>query len=269
MRVDGLGRVLLAIGLIGLGVLSVIYGDFALQWQPVPSWVPWRQALAYVSGAVMLASGVGLLFRRAAAPSSRVLIVYLVFWWVLLKIPRVVMDPSVEGNWLGCGEIAVLVAGGWVLFATLGGEWRGLKLKFATGEKGIRLARLLFAIALPPIGLSHFVYTTEVLNLVPAWLPERPVWAYLAGSGHIAAGLGVLLGIYPRLAATLEAGMISAFTLLVWVPGVAAAPTNRLQWTAFVVSWTIGAAAWVVADSYRGAPWRYRRGRSGGNPDAP
>ncbi len=31
MRVDGLGRVLLAIGLIGLGVLSVIYGDFALQ----------------------------------------------------------------------------------------------------------------------------------------------------------------------------------------------------------------------------------------------
>jgi hypothetical protein len=41
--------------------------------------------------------------------------------------------------------------------------------------------------------------------------------------------------------------MISAFTLLVWVPAIAAAPKTRLPWTAFFISWAIAAAAWVIA----------------------
>jgi hypothetical protein len=41
--------------------------------------------------------------------------------------------------------------------------------------------------------------------------------------------------------------MISIFGLLVWLPRVMAAPTVRLPWTAFWITWVIGAAAWVVA----------------------
>lgn len=64
----------------------------------------------------------------------------------------------------------------------------------------------------------------------------------------------MLFGVMPRLAARMESLMISAFTLLVWLPGIIRAPTERLQWTAFFASWIIGAAAWVVADSYRRTP---------------
>ena len=35
-----LDRVAFALGLIGLGILSLVHGDFALQWQPVLVWVP-------------------------------------------------------------------------------------------------------------------------------------------------------------------------------------------------------------------------------------
>jgi len=244
-----LDRVFFVLGLIGLGVLGLVYGDFALQWQPVPAWVPGRVYLALASAAVMLVAGAGLLSRRTAILSSGVLLVYLLLWLLLLQLPHVVMAPLVEVNWLGFGEIAVIVAGGWVLFAADRGQRESSKLKFATGERGMRIARFLFAFALIPIGLSHFVYAPQTIGFVPAWLPFRPAWGYLGGAGHIAAGLGVLFGVFPRLAAMLEAGMIGVFTALVWVPLVVREPTSQLQWTGLLISWTIGAAAWVVAGS--------------------
>ena len=246
LKVD---RVFFALGLIGLGVLSLVYGDFALQWQPVPAWVPARTYLAYASGVVMIAGGAGLLTKRTAVLSSAVLFVYALLWLLLLKLPHVVMAPQLEVNWLGFGEIAVIVAGAWVLFAVDRGHTESSRLKFATGESGMRMAQLLFGVALIPVGLSHFVYAHETIGFVPAWLPFRPGWAYLTGAGHIAAGLGVLVGVFPRLAAMLEAAMIGVFTALVWVPLVVKTPTSQLNWTGFLVSWTIAAAAWVVAGS--------------------
>jgi uncharacterized membrane protein len=239
-------RLFFALGLIGLGVLSLVYGDFALQWQPVPAWVPGRTFLAYVSGVVLIATGAGLLSRRTSTLSSGVLLVYTVLWLLLLKLPSVVTAPLAEYNWLGFGEIAVIVAAALVLFAKDRPQPQSSMLNFATGENGVRIARYVFALALIPIGLSHFVYLPQTTGFVPAWLPFRREWAYLTGAGHIAAGLAVLFGIVPRLAAMLEAAMIGIFTALVWVPLVAKTP-SQLNWTGFLISWTIGAAAWVVA----------------------
>ncbi len=239
---------LFAVGMIGLGILALVYGDFALVWQPVASWIPGRTVLAYVSGLIMLFGGVGLLFRATAAWSARILFPYLIVW-LLLKVPALVVAPQMEAVWLGFGELAVLLAGGWILFARLAGLREGSPLTFATGENGIRVARMLFAVSLIPIGLSHLVYVKETAELVPAWLPYRVGWAYLTGAGQIACGLGVLFSIFPRVAAWAEAGMISLFTLLVWAPAILAAPRTRLPWTAFFISWAIASAAWVVAQN--------------------
>ena len=239
---------LFAVGMIGLGILALVYGDFALVWQPVAPWIPGRTALAYGSGLVMLLGGIGLLLRAAAARSIRILFPYLIVWF-LLKVPALLVAPQIEAVWLGLGELAVLMAGGWVLFATLSGLRAGPRLTFVTGEKGIYLARMLFAVSLIPIGLSHLVYVKETAELVPTWLPYRVGWAYLTGAGHIACGLGVLFSILPRVAAWAEAGMISLFTLLVWGPAILAAPRTRLPWTAFFISWAIASATWVVAQN--------------------
>src|SRR5580765_8402752 len=148
---------LFAVGMIGLGILALRYGDFALVWQPVAAWFPARTALAYASGIIMLLGGVGLLFRATAPWSARILFPYLIIW-LLLKVPALIVAPQMEAVWLGFGEIAVLLAGGWILFAKLAELQQGSPLTFATGEKSIRLARILFAVSLIPIGLSHLVY---------------------------------------------------------------------------------------------------------------
>ena len=240
---------LFAIGMIGLGILALIYGDFALVWQPVAPWVPGRTLLAYASGLIMLLGGIGLLLRVTAAWSIRILFPYLIIW-LLLKVPALLVAPQMEAVWLGFGELAVLLAGGWILFANLAQLRAGSPLTFLTSENGIRAARILFAVSLLPIGLSHMVYTKATVDLVPAWLPYRVGWAYLTGAGQIACGLGVLFAVLPRVAAWAEAGMLTIFTLLVWTPAILSAPKTRLPWTAFFISWAIASAAWAVAQSF-------------------
>jgi uncharacterized membrane protein len=194
------GFTLFAVGMMGLGILALIYGDFALVWQPVAAWVPGRTGLAYASGALMLLCGAGLLFRVTVKWSVRILFPYLIVW-ALLKVPAVVAAWQIEGVWLGIGELLMLLAGGWTLFAVFAELPEGSLLAFASGERGIRIARILFAIWVIPVGLSHLFYVKQTVELIPAWLPFKTFWAYLTGIGHMASGVGVLFSILPRLAA--------------------------------------------------------------------
>jgi hypothetical protein len=56
---------------------------------------------------------------------------------------------------------------------------------FAEGQNGLLIARVLFGVALIPIGLSHLVYIKQSAALVPTWLSFRTEWAYLTGIGQI------------------------------------------------------------------------------------
>src|SRR5260221_6861862 len=127
--------------MIGLGVLGLVYGDFAMVWQPVAPWIPGRTALAYGAGLIMLFGGVGLLIRATAAWSARILFPYLIVW-LLLKVPALVAAPQMEAVWLGFRELAVLLGGGWILFVTLAGLRQGSPPAVVTGENGLQPARM-------------------------------------------------------------------------------------------------------------------------------
>lgn len=235
------GGVLFALTVAALGVLGLIFDRFAEVWQPVPKWVPAQEALAYACGALMLACGVGLLFAATARAASAALFVYLVAWVVLLEVPPIVAHPTVEASWGAAGEIFMFLGGGWVLFAPTGG--------------GVRIARLLVVFGAVTVGLEHIIYADATAHFVPSFIPFPFFWAIFTGAAHLAAGAGMLLGVFPRLAATLETAMISLFTLLVWVPGFLHKPTEKFQWTGFLISSVLGFAVWVVAETYRDEPW--------------
>ena len=251
---------LFVIGLIGMGALALIYGDFALVWQPVAPWFPARTALAYGSGVLMVLCGIGLLFRRTTVWAVRILFPYLIVWQ-LLKLPAIIVAPKIEGVYLGFGELAVLLAGGWTLFTQLGEMRMPPRSSWTVGDSGVRIARYYFALWIIPIGLSHWLYLQPSVDLVPNWLPDKAFWAHLAGAGQIASGLGVLFGILPRIAAWAEAIQIWLYTLLIWLPAILLSNRNlgpalahadcRLSFTAFWISWIIAAGATAVAQNVR------------------
>ncbi|QNK03556.1 DoxX family membrane protein [Dyella telluris] len=245
----------LAISMMTLGVLGLVYGDVAMVWQHLPiEHMPGARAIAYGFALIELIAGIGLLLRPWAKAAAALLTVFLLAWAVLLKLPAVIAVPSMEATWLGLGEITVILAGAWVLFASQMGE-RGDWLGHVTGQRGVRAARVLFALSLPMIGLSHFFYTKQTVELVPSWLPFPSAWAYLTGAGSIATCVAVLFGIVPRLACRLEALMLWIITLLVWAPAIISTSGDRLPITALTISAAIACGAWVVADSYRGTDY--------------
>jgi len=241
MRNLALGRVVFAVTLVGVGVAGLLAGDFVGVWDGVPKGTPARAELAVLCAIVSLAAGAGLLWQRTALVTARALLVYLVLWALLFKGRFVLTQPLTEGTWQSLGENAVLVAGAWVLC-----EW------------DVGIARVIYALAMVAFGLSHFVYVDLTTPLVPAWLPWHLGWAYFTGTAYLAAALGLLSGVWARLAAVLSTLQMGGFTLLVWVPMALSGPMTPFRRGEFILSWTLTAAGWVVADSYRGSPWLAR-----------
>lgn len=241
MRNLGLGRVVFAVTLVAVGVAGLLAGDFVGVWDGVPKDTPARAGLAVLCAVVSLAAGAGLLWQRTALATARALLLYLVLWALLFKGRFVLTQPLTEGTWQSLGENAVLVAGVWVLCA-----W------------DVRIARVTYALAMVAFGFSHFVYVDLTTPLVPGWLPWHLGWAYFTGAAYLAAALGVLSGVWARLAAVLSTLQMGGFTLLIWVPMALSGPMTPFRRGEFILSWALTAAGWVVADSYRGTPWLAR-----------
>ncbi len=256
LRIASLGHAAFAAVLIGLGILGFVTGDFTPVWAPVPKWAPGREALIYACAAISLGSGLLLMIRRTAAMAARALLAWLVIWIALFRAPYLVLAPGQQDSWSGCGETMVITAAAWVLYAWFADAGDKRRLPFPAGETGLTIARVLYGLAMLPFGEAHFFYFKETAALVPSWLPAHEVWAASTGSAFIVAGLAVTAGVYARLAAALSTLQMGLFTVLVWLPIMAApGPKSAFQWSETILSVALTAAGWVVADSYRDRGW--------------
>lgn len=246
MRFIDFGRYLFAVSSASLAMLALAYGDFAPMWHAL-AWLPGRELFVYGFAGLVLVASVGLCIPRTASRSLWVVGSYSAVWAVI-AVPQIVAAPLSFGGWYGLVEALTTLSGAVILSR--------LPVRGA--------AQIVFGLTCIFYGASHFAYAGYTAAMVPAWLPGPLTLAYLTGLGHICAGLGIILGILPGLAALLEAVMMSLFGLLVWVPSFfmdprpnwATPPQN--QWSELVVTAVVAAAGWIVAISLRDRFYAFR-----------
>lgn len=261
MRIASIGQLAFATVMVALGIMGLRKGDFTAVWQPVPKGVAARETLVYLCAALSLACGVGLLWRRTAAIAARVLLLSFLVWLLFLRLPAFSRGFTVDVYWPAC-QTAVMLAAAWVLYIWFATDWDRKWFGFVAGESGLRIARILYGLALIPFGLAHFTYLKQTTVLVPGWLPWHTAWAYLTGATFIAAGVAIVFSVWARLAAGLSTLQMGLFLLLVWIPRISAGSVTPFQWGEVVITCALASAGWVVIDSYRGEQWLALKSRS-------
>jgi uncharacterized membrane protein len=246
-----INRTLLGAAAIGLAIISFVYNDFAPLWHAIPDSLFGREFWVDACACILVAASVGLCFKRTALLSVATIGAYYVFWG-LGSVPPIFSEFLSFGSWYGVVLASSAIAGVWILY----GELR------VRDVRGVRIAQIVFGLACIFYGCSHFAYADYTASFLPAWLPGRLGLAYFTGACHIAGGLGVAVGVLPRLAANLEASMMSLFGILIWVPSFfmhprpAWAGTTQNACSELVVNLVLAAAAWSIAESLRNTPWR-------------
>lgn len=237
-RVYGLGAVI-------LGITGLVWGDFAVVWQPAPNGFSGPSPLGYAVAVLPLLAGLAMQWRRAAFWGALALFVPYCLAILFFDVPRGFAHPSEFGAWYGVLENLALAAGALIICTFYA------RLEPATAERLSRIARVIFGICLIYFGLAHHFYLANTVSMVPAWLPPgQTFWAYATGAGHVAAGIAIISGVYARLGAVLLTAMFILFTILVHAPRVLLTlPHNHFAWGENAVNFALIGSAWVVAAS--------------------
>jgi uncharacterized membrane protein YphA (DoxX/SURF4 family) len=239
---SNLGIYVYAAAAIFLGVLGLVSGDFATNWQRVVPTVPFREPLAYLTAIIELSAGLALLLPRTARLGALTLtIVYSVF--TLLWVPNMLathtdFDPT--GNFF---EEFSLVVGGAVLFASLSPAGSSIARRES-------LFARLFALSTISFGVVHIYDMPGLFGAVPKWIPPSQVfWGWATTIGFFLAAIAILTGILAPLASRLLTVEIVSFELFFWLPMAIASPHNHFVWAGNAISTAIAGAIWVVSDS--------------------
>jgi uncharacterized membrane protein YphA (DoxX/SURF4 family) len=231
------------LGAVVLGLTGLVWGDFAVVWQPL-SPAPGQSTWGYAVAIIPLFAGLAMQWQRTACLGALALVVPYCLAEIFLDVPRGFAQPSVFVAWYGVFENLALAAGALVICT----YWT--RLEPAIAQRLAKIGRLIFGLCLIYFGLAHHFYLANTVKMVPAWLPPgQTFWAYATAAGHVAAGIAIISGIYARPAAMLLTAMFIVFAILVHAPNVVLDPHTHFNWGENAVNFALIGAAWVMAAS--------------------
>ncbi len=244
------GRIFFAAGIIGLGVLQFITGDFIVGRPPAfPEAIPGKLIWAYVTGAIFILSALAIIFRKKGGIAGLIIgLIIIVYSFFLRYLPSMI-GSSVDGILWNLNAYKSLAMGGgaFIIAASFFMEENRTLNKFFSNDTLISTGTILVALFLFLAGCSHFKFSDFVIGFIPAYIPFHPFFTYFCGAALIAGGTGLLLKKTRKWAAALSGLMIFIWFIFLHIPRFAATPNDPSDRMGLCESLAISGILFVMA----------------------
>lgn len=229
-----------------------MYADFVAGL--VPAYFPFRLFWAYFTGIAMLAAGVSLITGIKARLAAGMLGIMLLGFILLIHIPKIVSDPSLQ-VWTRALEDVAISAAAFMLAGALSNQtektWPLAIL--------VKLSRYTFAALLIFFGALQFLNRDFLPAKAVAFLPLRTFVACVTGAGMVVVAARVFFANRPTTAPIALGSWMLLMNLLLHVSLLFGAPYNPVFWTMAMLDLAITCGVFfLVANLPHDAPSEIR-----------
>lgn len=183
-----------------------------------PSWMPVHWVWPYFIGCALLAAATSLTVRKFERLSSTLLGLMFFLFVCMIYLPGALAHPQSRFAWIFTLRDLSFSGGAFAL--------AGLHSRAASPQAAkwmILFGRVVIAIAAIFYAVQYFLHPefapgVPLEKMTPSWVPFPTVWGYLAGAILIAAGVGLALNKYSRIAAASIGALMTALTLFLYLP---------------------------------------------------
>lgn len=190
----------------------------------VPAFMPWHLFWTYFVGCCLILAGLSIASNIQARWAETLLGIMFFLFVAMMDIPGVVEEPHKRLSWILALREFSFGSGAWALAATQTEEFRRRGTSWM-----IVPARFVIPTAVIFYAVLHFLHPAILPGvpdekLTPAWYPGRFIAAYATGAVLGVAGIFLLLGKRPRMAATYLGGWFLLLIAALYVPMALAIP---------------------------------------------
>ena len=224
------GRLMLAAGIAGFGVIALTFNHVIDGLFPVPdAGPPWP----WIEGAQLLVLGVLLAWTRTAKIAALILAVIPGAVNLMVRAPALAADAGNTVAWVPAMQV-------------LGIASAALLIALPDRQLVTMTARIAIGAMLILFGAVHWMYVEAIAGMIPEWIPGRQVWPLFTGAANIAGGLAIASGVLARPASALVGAMFASWIFLVHTPRLLAEPGDRGEWIACALAFALAGAVWSL-----------------------